>query len=93
MTWLIVYMDKNKGGLGIRNLLSFNRALFGKQSSRFTFKEQLFQKQVIRGKLEKEKKVSIHAKLKRGMKLEYRRLSSRIGNSSLVKLLLKWVME
>ena len=48
--WPIVCLDKRKGGLGVKSLGTFNRALFGKWSWRFANERKALWNQVIRRK-------------------------------------------
>ena len=53
--WPIVCLDKRKGGLGVKSLGTFNRALFGKWSWRFANERKALWNQVIRRKYEEER--------------------------------------
>ena len=48
--WVIICLDKRKGGLRARNLLSFNRALLHKWSWRYVEERRAFWQKVINGK-------------------------------------------
>ena len=48
--WMVVCLDKRKGGLGVKSLVTLNRALLGKWSWRFANERKALWNQVIRGK-------------------------------------------
>ncbi|RVX01006.1 putative ribonuclease H protein [Vitis vinifera] len=52
--WCIVCSDKQKGGLGVRNLALLNKALLCKWSWRFTVEKEVLWRQVICGKYGEE---------------------------------------
>ena len=53
--WPIVCEDKSKGGLGVKNLGSFNKALLGKWAWCFANKKKTIWNQVIRRKYGEER--------------------------------------
>ena len=54
VSWSIVYSDRHKGGLGVRNLTLLNKALLCKWSGRFAMEREAFWRQVICGKYGEE---------------------------------------
>ena len=53
--WPIVCVEKSKGGLGVKSLGTFNRALLGKWFWHFTFERKALWNQVIRRKYGEER--------------------------------------
>ena len=53
--WPIVCVEKSKGGLGVKSLGTFNRALLGKWVWHFTFERKALWNQVIRRKYGEER--------------------------------------
>ena len=49
-----ICLDKKKGGLGLKNFSTFNKALLCKWSWWFTYESEAFWNQVVRGKHGKE---------------------------------------
>ena len=54
LSWSVVCLDKVKGGLGFKNLSTFNKALLGKWSWRFVTEREPLWKRVIVGKYGQE---------------------------------------
>ena len=50
LSWLVVCLEKVKGGLGFGSLGTFNKALLGKESWRFTTERNPLWKRMLVGK-------------------------------------------
>ena len=54
MKWEVVCLDKKRGGLGVKKLSIFNKALLCKWSWQFMIERDAFRNQIMRGKYEEQ---------------------------------------